>query len=75
HQLRAEIDEYPLRHRVRPGITGLAQISQEPDQTVDNVRDKLRYDLEYLEKRSLKLDLKIILRTVPVMIQRVRQRS
>ncbi|MDH3734663.1 MAG: sugar transferase, partial [Gemmatimonadota bacterium] len=58
HQLRAEIDEYPLRHRVRPGITGLAQISQEPDQTVDNVRDKLRYDLEYLEKRSLKLDLK-----------------
>ena len=75
HQLREEIDEYPLRHRVRPGITGLAQISQEPDQSLDDVRGKLRYDLEYLEKRSFRLDLKIMLRTVPVMIQRVRSRS
>lgn len=73
HQLRSEIDGYPLRHRVRPGITGLAQISQEPDQTVDDVRDKLRYDLEYLERRSLALDLRIMLRTIPVMIQRVKR--
>ena len=75
HQLRSEIEGYPLRHRVRPGITGLAQISQEPDQSVEDVRGKLKYDLEYLERRSLRLDLIIMLRTVPVMIQRVRRRS
>jgi lipopolysaccharide/colanic/teichoic acid biosynthesis glycosyltransferase len=75
HQLRSEIEGYPLRHRVRPGITGLAQINQGPDQSFDDVRGKLKYDLEYLERRSLKLDLSIMLRTVPVMIQRVRSRD
>lgn len=75
HQLRAEVEDYQLRQRVRPGITGWAQVNQEPDQTVDDVRGKLRYDLEYLEKRSLGFDINIILRTLPVMIQRVRRRS
>lgn len=75
HQFRAEVEDYPLRNRVRPGITGWAQVNQEPDQTVDDVRGKLRYDLEYLEKRSLRFDLGIMLRTVPVMLQRVRRRG
>ncbi|MDX1394141.1 MAG: sugar transferase [Gemmatimonadota bacterium] len=75
HQLRHEVENYQLRQRVRPGITGWAQVNQEPDQTVDDVRGKLQYDLEYLEKRSLRFDLEIILRTLPVMIQRVRRRS
>jgi len=75
HQLRAEVEDYPLRHRVRPGITGWAQVNQEPDQSIDDVRGKLRYDLEYLEKRSLRFDLAIMLRTVPVMLQRVRRRN
>jgi lipopolysaccharide/colanic/teichoic acid biosynthesis glycosyltransferase len=74
HQLRAEVEGYQLRQRVRPGITGWAQVNQEPDQTLDDVRGKLRYDLEYLEKKSLKFDINIILRTLPVMIQRVRRR-
>jgi len=75
HQLSAEVEDYALRHRVRPGITGWAQVNQEPDQTVDDVRGKLRYDLEYLEKRSLRFDVGIMLRTVPVMLQRVRRRD
>jgi len=75
HQLSAEVEDYSLRHRVRPGITGWAQVNQEPDQTVDDVRGKLRYDLEYLEKRSLRFDLEIMLRTVPVMLQRVSRRD
>jgi len=74
-RLRSEVEDYPLRHRVRPGITGWAQVNQEPDQSVDDVRGKLRYDLEYLEKRSLRFDLAIMLKTVPVMFQRVRQRQ
>lgn len=72
HRLRSEVEGYPLRHRVRPGITGWAQVNQEPDQTVDDVKGKLRYDLEYLQKRSVRFDLRIMLRTLPVMVQRVR---
>jgi len=74
HRLRAEVEGYPLRHRVRPGITGWAQVNQEPDQTVDDVKGKLRYDLEYLQRRSVSFDLRIMLRTLPVMVQRVRLR-
>ena len=73
--LSDELDGYGLRHRVRPGITGWAQVNQEPDQTIDDVRSKLRYDLEYLKRRSLRLDLRIMLRTVPVMLDRIRNRE
>jgi len=73
--LRQELDGYGRRHRVRPGITGLAQVSQEPDQTIDDVRSKLEYDLEYLDRRSLSLDLRIMLRTVPVMLERIKNRE
>jgi len=74
-RLSSEVEDYPLRHRVRPGITGWAQVNQEPDQSVDDVRGKLRYDLEYLEKKSFRFDLGIMIKTVPVMIQRVRRRQ
>ncbi|MCG8469131.1 MAG: sugar transferase [Gemmatimonadetes bacterium] len=72
--LREELDGYGRRHRVRPGITGLAQVSQEPDQSIDDVRSKLEYDLEYLDRRSISLDLRIMLRTVPVMLERIKNR-
>lgn len=70
HVLRNELEEYPLRQRVPPGITGWAQVNQEPDQSLDDVRQKLEYDLEYLRRRSLTFDLRIMLRTVPVMLER-----
>jgi len=69
-QLRAEIGDYPLRHQVPPGITGWAQVNRRPDQTVDDVRIKVKYDLEYLQRRSLWFDLWIMLRTLPVMFER-----
>lgn len=75
HRLRSEVEGYPLRHRVRPGITGWAQVNQEPDQTVEDVKGKLQYDLEYLQRRSVTFDLRIMLRTLPVMVQRVRLRK
>jgi lipopolysaccharide/colanic/teichoic acid biosynthesis glycosyltransferase len=63
-----DIREYPARHRARPGITGWAQINATYDTCLDDVRRKVRYDLEYLERRSLATDLRIMVKTVPVML-------
>ena len=65
-----DISEYPLRQHARPGITGWAQVNQSYDTSLDDVRVKVRYDLEYLERRGLAEDLMIMARTVPVMIFR-----
>ena len=61
------ITEYPIRQRTLPGITGLAQISQGPDGSVDDVRVKVSYDLEYLRRRSVLEDLRIMAKTPAVM--------
>jgi lipopolysaccharide/colanic/teichoic acid biosynthesis glycosyltransferase len=68
--LRSEINDYQLRQRVLPGITGWAQINQHYDQCVDDVRRKVRLDLEYLERKSALHDLWILLKTVPVIVFR-----
>src|SRR5947199_3184843 len=65
-----DITEYPLRQRTRPGITGWAQVNQAYDTSVDDVREKVRYDLEYLQRQGVAEDLLIMARTVPVMIFR-----
>ena len=59
------VDSYAGRHRVKPGITGWAQINGlrgELD-SIEKVEQRVKYDIEYIEKWSLWLDLKIILRT------------
>jgi lipopolysaccharide/colanic/teichoic acid biosynthesis glycosyltransferase len=71
-RLREVIPEYRYRHRVKPGLTGLAQINQNYDSNIDDVRSKVRWDLRYIEQRSLWLDLKIILRTVPAILMKYR---
>ena len=63
-----DIREYPCRHRARPGITGWAQINAAYDSSIEDVRRKVHYDLAYLEQRSLAMDLRIMARTVPVML-------
>ena len=65
-----DIEEYPLRQRARPGITGLAQVNQSYDTNIDDVRRKVCYDLEYLRRQGFAEDLRIMARTVPVMIFR-----
>jgi len=67
-KLSRGIPEYPLRQLAKPGITGLAQISQSYDSCLDDVRSKVRYDLEYLQRQDLLQDLWIMLRTVPVIL-------
>ena len=50
-QLRKEIDRYQMRQRAKPGITGWAQINQNYDTSIDDVRRKVEYDLAYIERR------------------------
>lgn len=69
-QLRQNIPEYHMRQRVKPGITGWAQINQSYDACVDDVRRKVSYDLEYLRRQGLIEDLRIMSMTLPVMIFR-----
>jgi putative colanic acid biosynthesis UDP-glucose lipid carrier transferase len=62
------IKAYMVRHKVRPGITGWAQVNglRGETETLEKMRARVEYDLEYLRTWSLWLDLKIILRTVRV---------
>jgi lipopolysaccharide/colanic/teichoic acid biosynthesis glycosyltransferase len=69
-RLREDLPDYRLRQRTRPGITGWAQINHSYDTSIDDVRAKIRYDLEYLERQCLAEDLKIMVKTVPVMLFR-----
>jgi lipopolysaccharide/colanic/teichoic acid biosynthesis glycosyltransferase len=69
-RLRDDIAEYPLRQRAMPGITGWAQVHHSYDTSVDDVRTKVRYDLEYLRRQGMAEDLKIMAKTVPVVIFR-----
>jgi exopolysaccharide biosynthesis polyprenyl glycosylphosphotransferase len=62
------IPYYHLRHLVRPGLTGWAQVNYPYGASVDDAREKLEYDLYYLKNHSLALDLVILLRTVRVVL-------
>ena len=66
--LREQIEDYPMRQQVLPGITGWAQINQHYDRSISDVRRKVELDLEYVERKSVIEDLSIMARTIPVMI-------
>ena len=53
-ELRQSIPEYHMRQRVRPGITGWAQVNQPYDADIDDVRRKVTYDLEYILRQSVR---------------------
>lgn len=65
-QYRKQVSGYMLRHKVKPGITGWAQINgwRGETDTLDKMQKRVEYDLEYIEHWSLWLDLKIILLTL-----------
>ena len=69
-QYRPLIKGYMVRHKVNPGITGLAQILgyRGETETVDVMADRVKYDLEYLRNWSLSLDLRIIARTLRMIL-------
>ncbi len=65
-EFRKLVAGYMLRHKVKPGITGLAQINgfRGETDTLEKMENRIKYDLEYLRQWSLLLDLKIIVQTV-----------
>ena len=69
---RKLINGYMLRHKVRPGITGWAQVNGLRGETasVEKMQERVRYDLDYLKNWSLALDLKIIAKTLTVLYHR-----
>ncbi|MDX1531237.1 MAG: sugar transferase, partial [Rhodothermales bacterium] len=69
-KLGREIPLYTRRHRVQPGITGLAQVKWRYDQDLEDVRQKLKYDLFYIENMSLRMDFQILLQTVRTALTR-----
>jgi lipopolysaccharide/colanic/teichoic acid biosynthesis glycosyltransferase len=73
-QLEREIPYFGYRHLVKPGITGWAQIHQGYAASVDESAIKLSYDLYYVRRLSVLMDLDIILRTAFVMIARIGSR-
>ncbi|MBZ0333701.1 TIGR03013 family XrtA/PEP-CTERM system glycosyltransferase [Marinobacter sp. AL4B] len=67
-QLTNKIPFYAERHRVKPGLTGWAQLCFAYADNEEDTREKLRYDLYYIKNQSLLLDLLIVLQTVEVVL-------
>jgi lipopolysaccharide/colanic/teichoic acid biosynthesis glycosyltransferase len=65
-KLKREISDYEKRLAIKPGITGLAQVWHRYDETIADVRKKVKYDILYIKKVCLWTDLRILLRTVRV---------
>ncbi len=66
--LHVEIKKYPNRLKVKPGITGLAQVRQHYDTSLRDVKKKVHYDLLYIRKMCLLMDLRIVFGTMRVMV-------
>ena len=66
HRYAASIDKFMVRHFVKPGITGLAQVSgyRGEIRTDDDIKNRVRFDIFYLENWSILMDLRIIVKTV-----------
>jgi sugar transferase (PEP-CTERM system associated) len=66
--LTKEIPYYGVRHAVRPGITGWAQVRYKYGNTVEDAKQKLQYDLFYIKNASLGLDLLIMFQTIKIVL-------
>ncbi len=62
-QLAGKIPEYATRFRVKPGITGLAQVRRYADSSIEDVKKKLKYDIFYCQNRHLLLKIRIVIVT------------
>lgn len=67
-QLRQKIPFYDIRHRVKPGITGWAQVNYRYGETVEDAQQKLAYDLYYVKNDDFFLDATILVQTVRVIL-------
>jgi lipopolysaccharide/colanic/teichoic acid biosynthesis glycosyltransferase len=67
-RLAREIPYFGVRHCVKPGITGWAQLRYAYGASVEDAAEKLKYDLYYVKRHSLLFDLAILLQTVEVVL-------
>jgi putative colanic acid biosynthesis UDP-glucose lipid carrier transferase len=70
-QFARRIEHFSWRHRVKPGITGWAQVNacRGETRTREQLRQRMQYDLYYIENWSIWLDLEILLRTLPAVLR------
>ncbi len=68
-ELTGSVPDYLRRLRAYPGITGLAQVERHYDASLDDVRTKVKYDNYYVDKRTWIMDLKILLKTIDVVLR------
>jgi lipopolysaccharide/colanic/teichoic acid biosynthesis glycosyltransferase len=66
--LTKKIPYYDLRHSVRPGVTGWAQVSYPYGATIEDAKNKLEYDLFYVKNVSIAFDLAILFETVKTVV-------
>jgi lipopolysaccharide/colanic/teichoic acid biosynthesis glycosyltransferase len=67
-QLARQVPYYDVRHGIKPGVTGLAQVRYQYGASLDDAIQKLQYDLYYVKNNSLFLDLLILIETVQVVL-------
>ena len=67
-QLTTEIPYYAVRHSIKPGVTGWAQVRYQYGSTIEDSQEKLQYDLYYVKNHSLFLDFVILIETVGVVL-------
>jgi len=67
-KLTQTIDNYSYRFHVKPGITGLAQVEHKYDESIEDVSNKIKYDVKYIRNWSVIQDLRIIMKTVMVVL-------
>ncbi len=60
----SQLPYYDLRHIIKPGLTGWAQVNYKPSATLEEANEKLKYDIYYIKNRSLGLDFLILLKTI-----------
>ena len=69
---RKSVSGAMLRHHIKPGITGLAQLygTREPINSVNQIHERIMYDIDYMRKWSFLLDIKIVLKTIIGLMKR-----
>jgi len=67
-RLKSQIFDYEKRLKIKPGITGLAQVLHRADETINDVRKKIKYDILYIKRMCLWTDVRILVKTVRVVL-------
>jgi lipopolysaccharide/colanic/teichoic acid biosynthesis glycosyltransferase len=67
-EIYKQLPNYQIRHSVKPGISGWAQLNFKPSTSLEEAREKLKYDIYYIENQSFAFDLLIFLKTIKYLI-------